>query len=102
MRHLLLRSGLVVLLAAGMVAPSAVATFSTERVIIQIAPGHSPADIRVLVERAGGSVQQTLDIINAQVVDLPVGALAPLSRHPFIAGISPDRSVAGTMERTGT
>ncbi|HVG56827.1 MAG TPA: S8 family peptidase [Vicinamibacterales bacterium] len=100
MRHLLLRSGLVVLLAAGMVAPSAVATFSTERVIIQIAPGHSPADIRVLVERAGGSVQQTLDIINAQVVDLPVGALAPLSRHPFIAGISPDRSVAGTMERT--
>ncbi len=101
MRYLFLRSGLAILLAAGMVVPSLIGAFATERVIVRIAPGHSPADLVPFIEGAGGTVRQTLDIINGQVVDLPVSALAPLARHPFVESVSPDRRVAGTMERTG-
>ena len=103
MRYLVVRSGLAILLAAGTVAPFGVdgSAGGRTRIIIRIASGHSSSDLRPLLERAGGAVGPSLDIINAQVVELPNGAIAALSRHPFVEGISTDRAVAGTMERTG-
>ena len=70
------------------------------RVIIRIAPGTPPSALGPVIERLGGTTDSVLDIIHAQIAELPRTAIASLSRHPLVVGISPDRAVTGTMERT--
>jgi serine protease AprX len=70
------------------------------RVIVRMAAGHSSSELLPIVKRLGGTPGAALDIINAQVVELPIVAIAALRSHPLVDGISLDRSVAGTMERT--
>ena len=103
MRYVCVRSTLaILLLTVGIVTPFGVGGAATERsrVIIRIASGHSPSELQPHLERLGGVLGPSLDIINAQVVELPKGAIADLAHHPFVLRISPDRTVAGTMERT--
>jgi serine protease AprX len=96
------RHGLAVLCAAVVLstaAPPAV-TAARTRVIVRIAAGHSSTELLPLVERMGGTAGPVLDIINAQIVELPSASIATLARHPLIDGLSLDRTVAGSMERT--
>ena len=103
----IVRWGIAILCATGVVSTGAVRTspaseVTTERtrVIIRIAPGHSSSEVLQLLARLGGTPGPSLDIINAQVVELPGTAIAALRQHPLIDHISIDRPVVGTMERT--
>ncbi len=98
----IVRHGLAVLCAASVLstaAPPAV-TAARTRVIVRIAAGHSSAELLPLVERMGGTAGPVLEIINAQIVELPGTSIATLARHPLIDGLTLDRTIAGTMERT--
>jgi len=103
MWHLVVRSGLAILIAAGVFAPRPddASTTTQTRVIVRMAEGRSSADLRPVIERFGGRFGPALDIINAQVAELPPAAISALAHHPFVAGVSADRAVVGTMERTG-
>ena len=98
----LVRCGIAALCAAVVVAALAALTVDADRArdIVRIAAGHSSAELLPLVERLGGTAGPRLDIINAQIVELPSTSIAALARHPLIDGFSLDRTVAGTMERT--
>ena len=103
----IIRCGLAILgatlaVSTGAVPASTASAGTSEhtRVIIRLAPGHSSTELLPLLERMGGTPGPTLDIINAQVVELPATAIAALVNHPLIDRISIDRAVAGTMERT--
>ena len=113
MWHSIVRPSVAILLAAGLLAAGHVAgpasalrapadtpAADRTRVIIRMAPGTAAADLQPVIERLGGSIAAPLHIIHAQVADLPQAAIASLAHHPLVAGISPDRTVTGTMERT--
>ncbi len=124
MWHSIVRPSVAILLAAGLIAAGHVAgsTFALRatadkpaaalratvgkpapdrtRVIVRMAPGTSAADLAPVIERLGGTIDAPLDIIHAQIAELPRTAIGTLSGHPLVAGISPDRTVTGTMERT--
>jgi subtilisin family serine protease len=102
MRYVCVRSTLAILLTVGIVTPFGAGGAATgrSRVIVHVASGRSPAELRTHLERLGGVPGPSLDIINAQVVELPTAAIADLAQHPVVARISPDRAVVGTMERT--
>jgi serine protease AprX len=68
------------------------------RVILRLNPGAS-AD--ALVRRLRGTLGRRLASGGGQVVSVPDTALAALARLPGVKGVSLDRRVHGTMERTG-
>jgi serine protease AprX len=70
------------------------------RVIVRLVDGRSMSELQPLIERMGGVAGPTLDIINAQIAELPAEAVTVLERHPLVAHLSIDRAVVGTMERT--
>jgi serine protease AprX len=124
MWHFIVRPSVAILLAAGLIAAGHVAGSASAlratadkpaaalratadkpaveraRVIVRMAPGTSAADLAPVIERLGGTIAAPLDIIHAQIAELPQTALGSLAGHPLVAGISPDRAVTGTMERT--
>lgn len=71
------------------------------RVIVRAADGVSPALLVPIIETAGGTVYRTLDVINAQAVDLPNVAVLSVAASALVARISLDRLTVGAMERTG-
>src|SRR5687767_3675129 len=75
-------------------------THERTRVIVRMADGRSLSELQPIVERLGGTAGAVLDIINAQVVELPHDAISALAEHPLVARVSIDRAVVGTMERT--
>jgi serine protease AprX len=97
----IIRCMVAVIVALAMV-PDFIATDSHERarVIIRVAEGRSLSDLRPIIERLGGTAGLSLDIINAQVAELPRDAVATLARDPLVARVSIDRTVVGAMERT--
>ena len=112
MWHSIVRPSVAILLTAGLMVASDAASPDAARratadkpndptrVIIRIAPGTPPSALAPVIERLGGTTESVLDIIHAQIAELPRTAIASLSRHPHVVGISPDRAVTGTMERT--
>jgi len=68
------------------------------RVIVQMAPGVS-ADVAVRGLR--GTIGRRLASVDGQVADVPDTELSALARLPGVSGVSLDRRIAGTMERTG-
>ena len=68
------------------------------RVILRLAPG-TDADLAILGVR--GTLGRRLASVGGQVADVPDSALDALSKVPGVSGISADRSVQGTLERTG-
>src|SRR4051794_22555941 len=68
------------------------------RVILQLAPGAS-AD--AVVESLRGTIGRRLALVGGQVAEVPDTALETLASLPGVAGISLDRGVRGTLERTG-
>jgi serine protease AprX len=68
------------------------------RVILRLAPGVS-AD--AVVERLRGTLGRRLALVGGQVAEVPDTALEALAALPGVAGISLDRGVQGTLERTG-
>src|SRR5260221_961252 len=68
------------------------------RVILRLKPGVS-ADVAIRGLR--GTVGRRLASVGGQVADVPDTALDALARLPGVNGVSLDRRVQGTMERTG-
>jgi serine protease AprX len=68
------------------------------RVILRLTPGAS-AD--AVVERLRGTLGRRLSLVGGQVAEVPDAALDTLASLPAVAGISLDRGVHGTLERTG-
>jgi subtilisin family serine protease len=68
------------------------------RVIVRLDPGAS-ADAAIRGLR--GIVGRRLASISGQVADIPDSALDALAQAPGVEGISLDRRVQGTLERTG-
>jgi len=71
------------------------------QVIISAVDRSSLSDVAAAVQQRGGTVGRQLPIIDGQVAYLPNGAIAALSEHSEVLKISLDRSVIGSMERTG-
>jgi serine protease AprX len=57
--------------------------------------------VETVVASAGGRVGRRLTGINAVVVEVPVTALAGIASLPVVVGVSLDRRIEGTLERTG-
>ena len=70
-------------------------------VIVRAVDRHSLDSISEVVALAGGQAGRELPIINARVALMPNAALEGLANHPRVAGIAIDRSVRGSVERTG-
>jgi len=68
------------------------------RVILRLAPG-ATADVAIRSLR--GTVGRRLSSVGGQVADVPDSALEALAHLPGVNGVSLDRRVQGTLERTG-
>ncbi len=68
------------------------------RVIVHLKPG---ASVDSGIRKLRGMVGRRLASGGAQVADIPDSALDALARLPGVIGVSLDRRVQGTMERTG-
>src|SRR4051794_39084224 len=68
------------------------------RVILRVVPGTSA---ELAIRGLRGTLGRRLASIAGQVVDVPDTALDALSKIPGVSGVSLDRRVQGTMERTG-
>jgi serine protease AprX len=71
------------------------------RVILRLNPGVAAGVADAGIRGLRGIVGRRLTSVCGQVADVPDTALAALARLPGISGISLDRRVQGTMERTG-
>lgn len=68
------------------------------RVILRVTPG---TDAERTIRGVHGTPGRRLVSVGGQVADLPDSALEALSRVPGVTGVSLDRPVEGTLERTG-
>ena len=71
------------------------------RVILRMNPGVSPAAADAAIRRLRGTLGRRLFSVGGQVADVPDWALTTLASLPGVHGISLDRRVHGTLERTG-
>jgi serine protease AprX len=71
------------------------------QVIVTLQPGWT-ASGRSEMARLGGKLVRALDILNAQVVELPNGQLKRLADHPAVARIDWDRPTSGQLARVTT
>jgi subtilisin family serine protease len=76
----------------------AVAPQGHSRVILRVMPG---TDAEIAIRGARGTAGRRLSSIAGQVADIPDSELDALSRLPGVTGVSLDRRVQGTLERTG-
>ena len=72
----------------------------SSRVILRLNPGVSPRRRR-RHPSLRGTLGRRLASVGGQVADVPDSALAALARLPGVNGVSLDRRVHGTLERTG-
>ncbi len=68
------------------------------RVIVRVDPGVS---LEQAVRDARGTLGRRLTLLRGQVVDVPDQALDALAALPGVRGVSLDRRIHGTLERTG-
>ena len=78
--------------------PRTIAPQGHSRVILRVTPG---TDAEAAIRGARGTVGRRLASIQGQVADVPDFELAALARLPGVTGVSLDRPVQGTLERTG-
>ena len=71
------------------------------RVILRLKPGVSADVADVVIRGLRGTVGRRLSSVGGQVADVPDSALDALARLPGVNGVSLDRRVQGTLERTG-
>ena len=71
----------------------------TSRVIVRLNSGLTAGAADAVIRSLRGTVGRRL--AGGQVADVPDTALGALARLPGVAGVSLDRRVHGTMERTG-
>ena len=76
-------------------------TTGWSRVIITPGEGRTQQDVENAVGRARGLLRRSLPIIDASVAWVPNAALSDLADSTEVANVALDRSVAGTLERTG-
>jgi serine protease AprX len=76
----------------------AVAPRGHSRVIVRLSPGAS-AD--AMIRGLSGTAGRRLNSVGGQVADVPDTELDALARFPGVRGVSLDRRVQGTLERTG-
>jgi serine protease AprX len=70
------------------------------RVIVRATDDAPRGVVEATLRRLGGHATRALPIVNAHAGEVPDAALEALAASPWIAGVSADRLVAGTMERT--
>jgi serine protease AprX len=68
------------------------------RVILTVDPG---VDVDAAIRSARGTLGRRFSVVRGQVADVPDQALDALAALPGVRGISLDRRVQGTLERTG-
>jgi serine protease AprX len=68
------------------------------RIILRLSPG---TNAEAVIRCVRGTLGRHLASVGGQVADVPDAALDALSRLPGVDGISLDRRVEGTLERTG-
>jgi serine protease AprX len=73
----------------------------TSRVIVRMNAGLSARDADAVIRSLRGTVGRRLAAGGGQVADMPDTALGALARLPGVSGVSLDRRVQGTLERTG-
>src|SRR3954471_10962955 len=73
----------------------------SSRVILRLAPGTSAASLEAAIHNASGIVGRRLASIEGAVAYVPDTALRGIGRLPGVSGVSLDRRVQGTLERTG-
>ena len=73
----------------------------SSRVILRLQPGTSPISTARAIRGLRGTVGRRLLSVAGQVAYVPDSSLAALSRLPGVQGVSLDRRVHGTLERTG-
>jgi serine protease AprX len=84
-------SALVLLVVAAIAARGAEAQAAPTQVIVQMAPGVSPAEGHELVAHAGGKVVSgDLSIINGFGAELPADHAQELASDPRVAAVSPN------------
>jgi serine protease AprX len=72
---------------------------ATTRVIVTLAPGAKlPADVKRYLRRVG--TVETLDLLNAQVLDLPNGLVKQLANSPAVVRLQYDRPIQTHNYRT--
>jgi subtilisin family serine protease len=71
------------------------------RVILRLKPGVSADVADVVIRGLRGTVGRRLSSVGGQVADVPDSALEALAHLPGVNGVSLDRRVQGTLERTG-
>jgi len=71
------------------------------RVIVRFVDNTSDDDIAALIGQAGGSRRKSLRSVVGGSAILSNGAIKNLAKNPLVAGISVDRVIACSMERTG-
>ena len=76
------------------------APVGSSRVIVHMNPDVSPAALDAAIRRVGGISGRRLLASGSQVAYVPDTALDALSRLPGVRGVSLDRPVHGTLERT--
>ena len=79
---------------AVLVAAPAVARPPQATHIVQLRPGTTLADGRVLVRAAGGRVTGTLPIINSVAVRMSGGSVSALAHDPHVAAVTANSGVA--------
>jgi len=71
------------------------------RVIVRLDPGVSSDAGDKIIAGVRGQAGRRLTSVGGQVADVPDSVLAELARTPGVSGVSLDRRVQGTLERTG-
>ena len=73
----------------------------SSRVIVRLHPGVSADAADAAIRGLRGTLGRRLPSVGGQVAYVPDTALAALARLPGVNGVSLDRRVQGTLERTG-
>src|SRR5262245_13211499 len=71
------------------------------RVIVRLQPGVTGDVLQAILKGVRGTAGRRLASIGAQVADVPDSTLEALARQPGVSGVSLDRRIHGTLERTG-
>src|SRR4051812_31829132 len=71
------------------------------RVILRTAGAGLPPSVTTLISQLGGSMKRSLPLIGGVSVTIPNARLAHLASSGLVGHVSLDRTIAGSVERTG-